>query len=200
MENKKITSALISVFDKSNLEPLIKELAHKDVTLYSTGGTKDFIQDLGYEVLAVEDLTGYPSILGGRVKTLHPKIFGGILKRSNNENDSIEMEKFQIPSFDLVVVDLYPFEKTVAENASEVDIIEKIDIGGIALIRAAAKTLITFSVSRIKTIMQILFRFIKSLMVLLQLKRGKNIPLKLSTYHQITILLFLIISTKIKID
>ena len=139
MENKKITSALISVFDKSNLEPLIKELVHNDVTLYSTGGTKDFIQDLGYEVLAVEDLTGYPSILGGRVKTLHPKIFGGILKRSNNDNDSQEMEKFQIPSFDLVVVDLYPFEKTVAENASETDIIEKIDIGGIALIRAAAK-------------------------------------------------------------
>ena len=139
MENIKITSALISVFDKSNLKPLIKELVHNDVTLYSTGGTKDFIQDLGYEVLAVEDLTGYPSILGGRVKTLHPKIFGGILKRSNNANDSIEMKKFQIPSFDLVVVDLYPFEKTVAENASETDIIEKIDIGGIALIRAAAK-------------------------------------------------------------
>ena len=95
MENKKITSALISVFDKSNLKPLIKELVHKDVTLYSTGGTKDFIQDLGYEVLAVEDLTGYPSILGGRVKTLHPKIFGGILKRSNNENDSIEMKNFK---------------------------------------------------------------------------------------------------------
>ena len=119
MENKKITSALISVFDKNNLEPLIKELVNKDVTLYSTGGTKDFIQNLGYQVFAVEDLTGYPSILGGRVKTLHPKIFGGILKRSNNENDSIEIKKFQIPSFDLVVVDLYPFEKTVAENASE---------------------------------------------------------------------------------
>ena len=114
-------------------------MVHNDVTLYSTGGTKNFIQDLGYEAVAVEDLTGYPSMLGGRVKTLHPKIFGGILKRSNNENDSIEMEKFQIPSFDLVVVDLYPFEKTVAENASETDIIEKIDIGGIALIRAAAK-------------------------------------------------------------
>ena len=95
MENKKITSALISVFDKSNLEPLIKELVHKDVTLIQRR-YKGFIQDLGYEVLAVEDLTGYPSILGGRVKTLHPKIFGGILKRSNNENDSIEMEKFQI--------------------------------------------------------------------------------------------------------
>ena len=139
MQNKKIPSALISVFDKDNLEPLVKELIHNDVTLYSTGGTKDFIQDLGYEVLAVENLTGYPSILGGRVKTLHPKIFGGILGRSNNKSDSIEMEKFQIPSFDLVVVDLYPFEKTVAENASETDIIEKIDIGGIALIRAAAK-------------------------------------------------------------
>ena len=139
MENKKITTALISVFDKNNLEPLIKELISGDVKLYSTGGTKDFIQDLGYDVLAVEDLTGYPSILGGRVKTLHPKIFGGILKRSDNESDSKEMGKFQIPSFDLVVVDLYPFEKTVAENASEADIIEKIDIGGIALIRAAAK-------------------------------------------------------------
>ena len=139
MENKKITSALISVFDKNNLEPLVKELVSRDLKLYSTGGTKDFIQNLGYQVFAVEDLTGYPSILGGRVKTLHPKIFGGILKRSNNENDSREIEKFQITSFDLVVVDLYPFEKTVAENASENDIIEKIDIGGIALIRAAAK-------------------------------------------------------------
>ena len=126
MENKKITSALISVFDKNNLEPLVKELVSRDVKLYSTGGTKDFIQNLGYQVFAVEDTTGYPSILGGRVKTLHPKIFGGILKRSNNENDSREIEKFQIPSFDLVVVDLYPFEKLWKKMPQKMILLKKL--------------------------------------------------------------------------
>jgi len=139
MQTKKITSALISVFDKTGLEPLIHLLVENGVALYSTGGTETFIRELGHEVHAVENLTGYPSILGGRVKTLHPKVFGGILNRSENKNDQKELETYEIPSFDLVIVDLYPFEKTVAGNATESEIIEKIDIGGIALIRAAAK-------------------------------------------------------------
>lgn len=139
MSNKKIKSALISVFDKTGLEPLLDRLISQDVVLFSTGGTETFIRNLGHPVNAVEELTGYPSILGGRVKTLHPKVFGGILNRSSVPNDQSELEQFQIPAFDLIVVDLYPFEKTVAGNATESEIIEKIDIGGIALIRAAAK-------------------------------------------------------------
>ena len=139
MQQKKITSALISVFDKNGLESIIKELVDNRVTLYSTGGTETFIKNLGYQVNSVEGLTGYPSILGGRVKTLHPKVFGGILNRAENLSDKEELDEFEIPSFDLVIVDLYPFEKTVASNVSESEIIEKIDIGGIALIRAAAK-------------------------------------------------------------
>ncbi len=137
--NKKITSALISVFDKEGLEPIIKKLNELGVILYSTGGTEKFIRDLGYNVIAVEEITSYPSILGGRVKTLHPKVFGGILNRQHITSDQEELEQYKIPQFDLVIVDLYPFEKTVNSNASEEDIIEKIDIGGISLIRAAAK-------------------------------------------------------------
>jgi phosphoribosylaminoimidazolecarboxamide formyltransferase/IMP cyclohydrolase len=136
---KTIQSALISVFSKDGLEPIVRKLHEQNVTLYSTGGTEDFIKNLGIPVVPVEDVTSYPSILGGRVKTLHPKIFGGILNRQDNETDVQQMEEFQIPQIDLVIVDLYPFEKTVASGASEVDIIEKIDIGGISLIRAAAK-------------------------------------------------------------
>jgi len=136
---KTIKSALISVFNKDGLEPIVKELNKQNVTIYSTGGTERFIEDLGIEVIAVEDVTSYPSILGGRVKTLHPKVFGGILNRQNNENDLKELEDFEIPQIDLVLVDLYPFEKTVASRAPNQDIIEKIDIGGISLIRAAAK-------------------------------------------------------------
>ncbi len=139
MQQKKITSALISVFDKNGLEPIIKELVDNGVTLYSTGGTETFIKNLSYQVNSVEGLTGYPSILGGRVKTLHPKVFGGILYRAENQSDKKELDEFEIPSFDLVIVDLYPFEKTISSDASESEIIEKIDIGGIALIRAAAK-------------------------------------------------------------
>ena len=139
MNKKKITSALISVFDKTGLKPLIQALVNNGVSLYSTGGTESFIRDLGYEVNSVEGLTEYPSILGGRVKTLHPKVFGAILNRADNSSDQNELQKFEIPAFDLVIVDLYPFEKTVIGNASETEIIEKIDIGGIALIRAAAK-------------------------------------------------------------
>ncbi len=136
---KKIQSALISVFSKEGLEPIVRQLNSQNVTLYSTGGTEDFIKNLGIRVIAVEDVTSYPSILGGRVKTLHPKIFGGILNRQDNESDVQQMQEFDIPQIDLVIVDLYPFEKTVASGASEADIIEKIDIGGISLIRAAAK-------------------------------------------------------------
>jgi phosphoribosylaminoimidazolecarboxamide formyltransferase/IMP cyclohydrolase len=136
---KTIQSALISVFSKDGLEPIVRKLHEQNVTLYSTGGTEDFIKNLGIPVVPVEDVTSYPSILGGRVKTLHPKIFGGILNRQDNESDVQQMEEFNIPQIDLVIVDLYPFEKTVASGASEADSIEKIDIGGISLIRAAAK-------------------------------------------------------------
>lgn len=136
---KKIQSALISVFDKAGLEPIVKNLHSLNVILYSTGGTEDFIKNLGIPVVAVEDVTSYPSILGGRVKTLHPKVFGGILNRQDNPSDVEQMKAYKIPQIDLVIVDLYPFEKTVASGASEADIIEKIDIGGISLIRAAAK-------------------------------------------------------------
>lgn len=136
---KKIASALISVFDKNGLEPIVKALHQNNVTIYSTGGTETFIKDLGIPVVAVEDITAFPEILGGRVKTLHPKIFGGILNRQDHAGDVAQMKEFNIPQIDLVIVDLYPFEKTVASGASEQDIIEKIDIGGISLIRAAAK-------------------------------------------------------------
>lgn len=136
---KTIKSALISVFSKDGLEPIIKKLHEQNVTFYSTGGTEEFIKNLGIPVIPVEDVTSYPSILGGRVKTLHPKVFGGILNRQDNEKDVQQMQEYDIPQIDLVIVDLYPFEKTVASGASESDIIEKIDIGGISLIRAAAK-------------------------------------------------------------
>lgn len=139
MSVKKINSALISVYHKDNLEPIIKLLHENGVQLYSTGGTQKFIEEAGIPCTAVEDLTSYPSILGGRVKTLHPKVFGGILSRRDNDGDLKQMKEYEIPSIDMVVVDLYPFEATVASGAGEQDIIEKIDIGGISLIRAAAK-------------------------------------------------------------
>jgi phosphoribosylaminoimidazolecarboxamide formyltransferase/IMP cyclohydrolase len=137
--DKKITSALISVYYKDGLEPLVKELHNLGVTLYSTGGTQKFIEEMDIEVVPVEDLTSYPSILGGRVKTLHPSVFGGILGRRNNETDVKEMKEFEIPVIDLVIVDLYPFQETVASTSDEKLIIEKIDIGGPSMIRAAAK-------------------------------------------------------------
>ena len=137
--SKAIKSALISVFHKDGLGPIVKKLDALGVTIYSTGGTEKFIKDQGITVVPVEDVTSYPSILGGRVKTLHPKVFGGILNRQDHEGDVSELEAYEIPQIDLVIVDLYPFEKTVASGASEQDIIEKIDIGGISLIRAAAK-------------------------------------------------------------
>lgn len=137
--SKKIQSALVSVFHKDGLAPIVEKLDQLGVTLYSTGGTEKFIKELGINVIPVEEVTDYPSILGGRVKTLHPKVFGGILNRQDNESDVAEMSEYAIPQLDLVIVDLYPFEKTVASGADEQDIIEKIDIGGISLIRAAAK-------------------------------------------------------------
>tara|TARA_R110001632_G_scaffold161038_8_gene279420 strand:- start:2511 stop:4043 length:1533 start_codon:yes stop_codon:yes gene_type:complete len=136
---KKAGAALISVFHKDGLAPLVQKFHELGITMYSTGGTEKFIKDLGIPVVAVEDVTSYPSILGGRVKTLHPKVFGGILNRQDHEGDVKEMESFEIPQLDIVIVDLYPFENTVASGAPEQDIIEKIDIGGISLIRAAAK-------------------------------------------------------------
>lgn len=135
----KIKNALISVYYKDHLEPLVRLLHNQGVEMYSTGGTEQFIKDLGLPVQKVEDLTSYPSILGGRVKTLHPKVFGGILARRELASDNTQLAEYQIPEFDLVIVDLYPFEETVASGALEQDIIEKIDIGGISLIRAAAK-------------------------------------------------------------
>lgn len=136
---KTIKSALISVFDKTGLEPIVRKLNEQNVTIYSTGGTEEFIVNLGIPVVPVEDVTDYPSILGGRVKTLHPKVFGGILNRQDNPTDVIQMKEYEIPQIDVVIVDLYPFEKTVASGASDAAIIEKIDIGGISLIRAGAK-------------------------------------------------------------
>ncbi len=157
---KTIQSALISVFSKDGLEPIVRELHNKNVIIYSTGGTEDFIKNLGIPVIPVEDVTSYPSILGGRVKTLHPKVFGGILNRQDHEGDVQQMQEYNIPQIDLVIVDLYPFEKTVASGANETDIIEKIDIGGISLIRAAAKnfedTVIISSVSQYAGFLEIL--------------------------------------------
>jgi len=136
---KKIQSALISVFDKSGLVPVLEMLKESDIKIYSTGGTQKFIEENGFTCTSVESLTGYPSVLGGRVKTLHPVVFGGILGRRTNKKDMEEMKQFQMPAIDLVIVDLYPFEKTVASTNEESAIIEKIDIGGPSMIRAAAK-------------------------------------------------------------
>ncbi|MCH5221608.1 MAG: bifunctional phosphoribosylaminoimidazolecarboxamide formyltransferase/IMP cyclohydrolase [Muribaculaceae bacterium] len=139
INNKTIQTALISVYSKDRITPIVKKLHSLGVKLLSTGGSRSFIECLGIPCLAVEDITGYPSILGGRVKTLHPKVFGGILARRDNESDKKEMAQYDIDAIDLVIVDLYPFEATVASGATQEDIIEKIDIGGISLIRAAAK-------------------------------------------------------------
>ena len=138
-ETRKIQRALVSVFHKDGLEEILRTLNALGVELLSTGGTQTFIESLGIPCQKVEDVTTYPSILGGRVKTLHPKVFGGILGRRELESDQQQMKQYEIPAIDLVIVDLYPFEDTVASGASAADIIEKIDIGGISLIRAAAK-------------------------------------------------------------
>jgi phosphoribosylaminoimidazolecarboxamide formyltransferase/IMP cyclohydrolase len=138
-ETKEIKTALVSVFHKDGLEELLAKLDKEGVKFFSTGGTQKFIESLGYACQTVESVTTYPSILGGRVKTLHPKVFGGILARRENEGDIEQMKQYEIPAIDLVIVDLYPFEATVASGAPEADIVEKIDIGGISLIRAGAK-------------------------------------------------------------
>ena len=138
----KIRSALVSVFDKEGIEPIIKELEREKIIIYSTGGTGQFIEKLGIKYIPIEDITSYPSILGGRVKTLHPKVFGGILNRKNKKEDQKELLDYEIPQIDLVIVDLYPFEETIRSTKNEKEIIEKIDIGGISLIRAAAKNFI----------------------------------------------------------
>ncbi len=138
-ETKKIKTALISVFHKDGLDEILTKLHQEGVQFLSTGGTRAFIEQLGFPCQAVEDLTSYPSILGGRVKTLHPKVFGGILCRRENEGDLQQIAQYEIPEIDLVIVDLYPFEQTVASGAEDAAIIEKIDIGGISLIRAGAK-------------------------------------------------------------
>ena len=137
--NRKIKNALISVFHKDGLAPIVKKLNELNINIYSTGGTENYIKKQNIDVNRVEDLTSYPSILAGRVKTLHPNVFGGILSRRDEKSDKEQLDEYQIPEFDLVIVDLYPFEKTIKSNASEQEIIEKIDIGGISLIRAAAK-------------------------------------------------------------
>lgn len=159
-EVKKIKNALISVFSKDGLAPIVKKLHEQGVKIYSTGGTQKYIEDLSIPVVPVEDLTSYPSILGGRVKTLHPKIFGGILNRRNLVEDQKQIKAFEIPEIDLVIVDLYPFEATVASGANHEDIIEKIDIGGISLIRAAAKNyndvVIIPSVNQYKPFLEVL--------------------------------------------
>ncbi|MFO7655963.1 MAG: bifunctional phosphoribosylaminoimidazolecarboxamide formyltransferase/IMP cyclohydrolase [Bacteroidales bacterium] len=160
MGDKKIKTALISVYHKNNLDEIVTKLHELGVKIFSTGGTQKFISDLGIEVTTVESVTDYPSILGGRVKTLHPKIFGGILARADNQSDKKEMEQYQIEAIDLVIVDLYPFEATVVSGASEAEIIEKIDIGGISLIRAAAKNfndvVIVPSREQYKTLLELL--------------------------------------------
>ncbi|MFZ5999897.1 MAG: bifunctional phosphoribosylaminoimidazolecarboxamide formyltransferase/IMP cyclohydrolase PurH, partial [Bacteroidota bacterium] len=141
MQPKKITRALVSVFYKDQLDPIIHSLAKQGVEFVSTGGTQEFIEKLGYKVTPVETLTGYPSIFGGRVKTLHPAVFGGILFRRDDAGDVKQAAQYNIAPIDLVIVDLYPFEETVAKGGTEEEIIEKIDIGGISLIRGAAKNL-----------------------------------------------------------
>ena len=137
---KEIKSALVSVFNKAGIEPIVRKLHSNGVRLLSTGGSRSFIESLGIPCDAVEDLTGYPSILGGRVKTLHPKVFGGILARRDNEGDRAELEQYAIPAIDLVIVDLYPFEATIAkEGVTMADAVENIDIGGPSMLRSAAK-------------------------------------------------------------
>lgn len=161
-EFKKAQSALISVFYKDGLEPIVKKFHELGITMYSTGGTEQFIKGLGIPVVPVEEITSYPSILGGRVKTLHPKVFGGILNRQNHPGDVAEMQQYNIPQIDIVIVDLYPFEKTVTSGGTEQEIIEKIDIGGISLIRAAAKnfanTLCVSSVNDYAELLEIITR------------------------------------------
>jgi phosphoribosylaminoimidazolecarboxamide formyltransferase/IMP cyclohydrolase len=190
---KRIKSALISVYHKDKLEKIVQKLNELNVTIYSTGGTQSFIEELGIPVIAVEELTSYPSILGGRVKTLHPKVFGGILNRRENSGDQQQIAKYEIPEIDLVIVDLYPFEETVASGASEGEIIEKIDIGGISLIRAAAKNfndvVIVSSRTQYQTLLDLLINNAP-----LRLKNVKNLHVWHLPHRRITTVQSLIIS------
>lgn len=176
--DKKITSALISVFYKDGLETVVKQLKELGATIYSTGGTQKFIEELGIDVIPVENLTSYPSILGGRVKTLHPSVFGGILGRRNNETDVQEMQQYNIPAFDLVIVDLYPFEETLAQTNDEKSIIEKIDIGGPSMIRAAAKNFADVTVVASKEDYQPLVDLLKQQNGSISLEQRKTLAAK----------------------
>ncbi|AFU69074.1 bifunctional phosphoribosylaminoimidazolecarboxamide formyltransferase/IMP cyclohydrolase PurH [Psychroflexus torquis ATCC 700755] len=189
-QEKEIKSALISVFHKEGLGPIVQTLNDLGVQIYSTGGTEKFIKDLDIDVTPVEDITSYPSILGGRVKTLHPKVFGGILNRSDNGQDQEELKSYDIPQIDLVIVDLYPFEDTVASGANEEDSIEKIDIGGISLIRAAAKNFKDVLCVSSKSDYESLLGVLKNSKGKVSLKERKNFAAKafqISSHYDTTI-------------
>jgi phosphoribosylaminoimidazolecarboxamide formyltransferase/IMP cyclohydrolase len=178
MSNKKIQSALISVFYKDGLAPLVETLHANGVTIYSTGGTQKFIEELNIPCVAVESLTSYPAILGGRVKTLHPSVFGGILGRRSNEQDLTEMRQYNIPEIDLVIVDLYPFEETLAQTDEEQLIIEKIDIGGPSMIRAAAKNFADLTVIADKNDYAVLEELLKAQEGVLNLEQRRSFAAK----------------------
>ena len=188
-EEKTIKNALISVFHKDRLEKIAQKLNELGVSIYSTGGTQKFIEDKGINVKRVEDLTSYPSILSGRVKTLHPKVFGGILARREEDDDQLELEKYDIPEFDLVIVDLYPFEETIASTNNESEIIEKIDIGGVSLIRAAAKNyrdvLIVSEMSQYNKLLEILS--VGNFSSLKQRKQFATTAFNISSHYDTTI-------------
>lgn len=195
---KRIKRALVSVYHKDGLDEILKKLHREGVSFVSTGGTQKFIEELGLPCDAVEDLTGYPSILGGRVKTLHPKVFGGILNRRDNEGDQAQIAQYEIPEIDLVIVDLYPFEETVASGAEEQAIIEKIDIGGISLIRAAAKNFKDVVIVASKAQYQPLMQLLNEKGLKLLSKTANGLPKKRLPFLQAMILQSSIISTTAK--
>ena len=195
---KRIKRALVSVYHKDGLDEILKKLHREGVSFVSTGGTQKFIEELGLPCDAVEDLTGYPSILGGRVKTLHPKVFGGILNRRDNEGDQAQIAQYEIPEIDLVIVDLYPFEETVASGAEEQAIIEKIDIGGISLIRAAAKNFKDVVIVASKAQYQPLMQLLNEKGLKLLSKTANGLPKKRLPFLQAMILQSSIISMTAK--
>lgn len=195
---KRIKRALVSVYHKDGLDEILKKLHREGVSFVSTGGTQKFIEELGLPCDAVEDLTGYPSILGGRVKTLHPKVFGGILNRRDNEGDQAQIAQYEIPEIDLVIVDLYPFEETVASGAEEQAIIEKIDIGGISLIRAAAKNFKDVVIVASKAQYQPLMQLLNEKVLKLLSRTANGLPKKHLPFLRAMILQSSIISTTAK--
>lgn len=195
---KRIKRALVSVYHKDGLDEILKKLHREGVSFVSTGGTQKFIEELGLPCDAVEDLTGYPSILGGRVKTLHPKVFGGILNRRDNEGDQAQIAQYEIPEIDLVIVDLYPFEETVASGAEEQAIIEKIDIGGISLIRAAAKNFKDVVIVASKAQYQPLMQLLNEKGAETSIEDRNGLPKKRLPFLQAMILQSSIISTTAK--